>query len=60
MLSVKGIHTYYGLSHILYDVSLEVSKGEIVGLLGQERGRQEHDHEEHRRAHAAETGNHHL
>ena len=34
MLSVKGIHTYYGLSHILYDVSLEVSKGEIVGLLG--------------------------
>jgi branched-chain amino acid transport system ATP-binding protein len=34
VLSVKGIHTYYGLSHILYDVSLEVSKGEIVGLLG--------------------------
>ena len=34
MLSVKGIHTYYGLSHILFDVSLEVSKGEIVGLLG--------------------------
>jgi branched-chain amino acid transport system ATP-binding protein len=31
---VKGIHTYYGLSHILYDVSLDVSKGEIVGLLG--------------------------
>jgi branched-chain amino acid transport system ATP-binding protein len=34
MLSVKGIHTYYGLSHILYDVSLDMSKGEIVGLLG--------------------------
>lgn len=34
MLSVKGIDTYYGLSHILFDVSLEVSKGEIVGLLG--------------------------
>jgi branched-chain amino acid transport system ATP-binding protein len=34
VLSVKGIHTYYGLSHILYDVSLEVAKGEIVGLLG--------------------------
>ncbi|MGD0231765.1 MAG: ABC transporter ATP-binding protein [Syntrophorhabdales bacterium] len=31
---MKGIHTYYGLSHILYDVSLDVSKGEIVGLLG--------------------------
>ncbi len=34
MLSVEGIHTYYGLSHILFDVSLTVSKGEIVGLLG--------------------------
>jgi len=34
MLSVNGIHTYYGLSHILFDVSLTVSQGEIVGLLG--------------------------
>jgi branched-chain amino acid transport system ATP-binding protein len=34
MLSVTKIHTYYGLSHILFDVSLEMSKGEIVGLLG--------------------------
>src|SRR5208337_3204705 len=34
MLTVEGIHTYYGLSHILFDVSLTVSKGEIVGLLG--------------------------
>ncbi|HVN96554.1 MAG TPA: ABC transporter ATP-binding protein [Syntrophorhabdaceae bacterium] len=34
MLNVKGIHTYYGLSHILFDISLTVSKGEIVGLLG--------------------------
>jgi branched-chain amino acid transport system ATP-binding protein len=34
MLSVEGIHTYYGLSHILFDVSLTVAKGEIVGLLG--------------------------
>ncbi|HNT69847.1 MAG TPA: ABC transporter ATP-binding protein [Syntrophorhabdaceae bacterium] len=34
MLDVKGIHTYYGLSHILFDVSLTVSKGEVVGLLG--------------------------
>ena len=31
---MKNIHTYYGLSHILFDVSLAVSKGEIVGLLG--------------------------
>jgi len=34
MLSVNGIHTYYGLSHILFDVSLSVSKGEVVGLVG--------------------------
>jgi branched-chain amino acid transport system ATP-binding protein len=34
MLDVKNIHTYYGLSHILFDVSLSVSKGEVVGLLG--------------------------
>ena len=34
MLQVKEIHTYYGLSHILFGVSLEVAKGEIVCLLG--------------------------
>ncbi|MDF1592719.1 MAG: ABC transporter ATP-binding protein [Desulfobacterales bacterium] len=34
MLLVKKIHTYYGLSHILFGVSLEVNKGEIVCLLG--------------------------
>ena len=34
MIEVEGINTYYGLSHILFDVSLEVSKGEIVCLLG--------------------------
>lgn len=34
MLNVNGIHTFYGLSHILFDVTLAVSQGEIVGLLG--------------------------
>ena len=34
MLSVEQIHTYYGLSHILFGVSLTVNKGEVVGLLG--------------------------
>ncbi|MGE5844613.1 MAG: ABC transporter ATP-binding protein [Syntrophaceae bacterium] len=34
MLEVKGLHTYYGQSHILFDVSLTLRKGEIVGLLG--------------------------
>jgi branched-chain amino acid transport system ATP-binding protein len=34
MLDVQGIHTYYGLSHILFDVSLKVDKGQVVCLLG--------------------------
>jgi branched-chain amino acid transport system ATP-binding protein len=33
-LEVQGIDTYYGLSHILFDVSLEVDQGEVVVLLG--------------------------
>jgi branched-chain amino acid transport system ATP-binding protein len=34
VLDVDHIHSYYGLSHILFDVSLSVFEGEIVGLLG--------------------------
>jgi branched-chain amino acid transport system ATP-binding protein len=34
MLEVEGIHTFYGLSHILFGVSLRVKPGEIVCLLG--------------------------
>jgi len=34
MLEVENIHTYYGLSHILFDESLYLKKGEIIGLLG--------------------------
>jgi branched-chain amino acid transport system ATP-binding protein len=34
LLEVKGINTFYGLSHTLFDVSLEVDKGEVVVLLG--------------------------
>ena len=34
MLEVEGIHTYYGLSHILFDVSLRVKAGQVVCLLG--------------------------
>ena len=34
MLEVEEIHTYYGLSHILFGVSLRVDAGEIVCLLG--------------------------
>jgi branched-chain amino acid transport system ATP-binding protein len=34
LLTVEEIHTYYGKSHILDGVSLEVGRGEVVGLLG--------------------------
>ena len=34
MLQIEEIHTYYGLSHILFGVSLEIKEGEIVCLLG--------------------------
>ena len=34
LLDVQGINTYYGLSHILFDVSLQVDRGEVVVLLG--------------------------
>ena len=34
MLSLEKVNTYYGYSHILHDVSLEVNEGEIVVLLG--------------------------
>ncbi len=34
MLTVKDIHTYYGDSHILQGVSLQVAEGEAVALLG--------------------------
>jgi branched-chain amino acid transport system ATP-binding protein len=34
MLALRDVHTYYGKSHILHGVSLEVGPGEVVGLLG--------------------------
>ena len=34
LVKVEDVHTYYGKSHILHGVSLEVGKGEVVGLLG--------------------------
>jgi branched-chain amino acid transport system ATP-binding protein len=33
-LEAEGLHTYYGKSHILHGVSLQVREGEIVTLLG--------------------------
>jgi len=34
LLEVSGLHSYYGDSHILFDVSLRVDKNEVVALLG--------------------------
>ena len=34
MLSVKNIQSGYGLSQVLFDVSLEIAAGEAVGILG--------------------------
>lgn len=34
MLEVRDLHAYYGQSHILHGVDLEVGEGEIVSLLG--------------------------
>ena len=34
MLEVQDLHAYYGKSHILHGVHLNVKQGEIVSLLG--------------------------
>src|SRR6202795_142940 len=34
MLQVRGLHAYYGQSHILHGIDLDVGEGEIVSLLG--------------------------
>jgi branched-chain amino acid transport system ATP-binding protein len=34
MLELADVHTYYGKSHILHGVSLDVRPAEVVGLLG--------------------------
>jgi branched-chain amino acid transport system ATP-binding protein len=34
ILEVAGLNAFYGRAHILFDVALEVGKGEVVALLG--------------------------
>ena len=34
LIAVEGVQTYYGKSHILHGVSLQVGHGEVVGLIG--------------------------
>lgn len=34
ILELKDVHTYYGTSHVLFGVSLDVGRGEVVCLMG--------------------------
>lgn len=34
MLELRNVHAYYGLSHVLQGISLQVRAGEVVGLFG--------------------------
>src|SRR5258708_36907836 len=34
MLQISNLNAWYGASHVLQDISIEVSKGEIVCLIG--------------------------
>ncbi len=34
MLELRGVNTFYGPSHVLHDLTLDVDQGEIVTLLG--------------------------
>jgi branched-chain amino acid transport system ATP-binding protein len=34
MLEVRDIHTYYGDSHVLQGISLSMTRGQVVGILG--------------------------
>jgi len=34
LLSVEGMNTYYGQSHVLHDVSFDIEEGEVVSFVG--------------------------
>jgi len=34
LLNVKGLNAWYGAAHILFDVDLQVNRGEVVALMG--------------------------
>ncbi|SMF80218.1 amino acid/amide ABC transporter ATP-binding protein 2, HAAT family [Tistlia consotensis] len=34
MLTVSGLHTHYGLSHVIQGIDLEARPGEVVGIFG--------------------------
>ncbi|MGA8033458.1 MAG: ABC transporter ATP-binding protein [Casimicrobiaceae bacterium] len=34
LLEARGLHTYYGASHVLHGVDFAIARGEVVGLMG--------------------------
>ena len=34
MLKIKDLNAYYGKSHILRGIDLDIKKGEIIGFIG--------------------------
>ena len=34
LIEASGLHTFYGVSHILHDIDFTVGKGETIGLMG--------------------------
>ena len=46
LLEVTGLNSYYGDSHILFDVALRVEAHEVVALLGRNGAGKTHDPEE--------------
>jgi branched-chain amino acid transport system ATP-binding protein len=34
LLEARGLHTYYGASHVLHGVDFAIGRGEVVGLMG--------------------------
>ena len=58
ILEVQDIHTYYGDAYVLQGLSLTLEQGQILGLLGQQRRRQDHARQLDRRLHAAAPRQH--
>ena len=56
LVAVEAVHTYYGKSHILHGVSIEVGPGEVVGLLGRNGVGKSYDAEDHHGPHSSEPG----
>lgn len=34
MLSIRGLHSHYGLSHVIQGIDLEAAPGEVIGIFG--------------------------